>query len=551
MKVIIVGGVAGGASAATRLRRQMEDAEIIVIERGPDVSFANCGLPYYLGGVISQREKLLITTPEGLRTRFKLDVRTLSQVESIDRTQKSVQIRNLASNQVYVESYDKLILATGAAPLRPPISGLDLEGVFSLRSMQDSDRIFQALAGANSAVVVGAGFIGLEMVENLRHRKLQVTLVELSAQLLPPMDREMTTPLEEVLKREQVTLHLGDSLDAIERTDQGLKVHLKSGLTGTTDIVILGVGVRPENGLAVQAGLSVGVRGGVQVDEQMRTSDPDIYAVGDLVEVSDFVTHQATQIPLAGPANRQGRLAADSIAGLPARFRGTQGTSVVAVFDTTAAATGASEKTLKAQKMAYDKIYIHANHHAGYYPGANVLALKLLFEPETGKVLGAQAVGKAGVDKRIDVLAMAIQAGLTVFDLEESELCYAPPYGSAKDPVNMAGFVAANKIRGQHPQVSPENIAWDHFLLDVRTSSEFARGHIVGAINVPLDELRSHLSDLPVDRPILAYCQGGLRGYLAARILLQKGFAVTNLAGGFESYKMFGCPQPQTSGATN
>ncbi|MBT9581834.1 FAD-dependent oxidoreductase [bacterium] len=551
MKVIIVGGVAGGASAATRLRRQMEDAEIIVIERGPDVSFANCGLPYYLGGVISQREQLLITTPEGLRSRFKLDVRTLSQVELIDRAQKNVQIRNLTNEQVYVESYDKLILATGAAPIRPPIAGLDLEGVFSLRSMQDSDRILQALAGANSAVVVGAGFIGLEMVENLRHRNLQVTLVELSDQLLPPMDREMTTPLQEVLKREQVTLHLGDSLETIERTDQGLKVHLKSGLTGTTDVVILGVGVRPENGLAMQAGLSVGPRGGVQVDEQMRTSDRDIYAVGDLVEVTDFVTSRATQIPLAGPANRQGRLAADSIAGLPVKFRGTQGTSVVAVFDMTAAATGASEKALNTHKIPYDKIYVHANQHAGYYPGANPLTLKLLFEPETGKVLGAQAIGRDGVDKRIDVLAMAIQAGLTVFDLEESELCYAPPYGSAKDPVNMAGFVAANKIRGQHPQVSPENIAWDHFLLDVRTSSEYARGHIVGAANIPLDELRSRLSDLPTDRPILAYCQVGMRGYLATRILLQKGFAATNLAGGFKSYTMFGSPQPQTSKSTN
>jgi NADPH-dependent 2,4-dienoyl-CoA reductase/sulfur reductase-like enzyme len=320
MKVLIVGGVAGGASAATRLRRQMEDAQIVLIERGPEVSFANCGLPYYLGGIIEEREKLLITNPESLRSRFKLDVRTLSQVESLDRANKTVRIRNLQSNEVYSESYDKLILATGAAPIRPPMQGLDLEGVFSLRSMQDSDRIYQALTKANSAVVVGAGFIGLEMVENLRQRNLQVTLVELSEQVLPPLDREMTTPLEEALKREQVTLHLGDSLEAIERTSQGLKVRLKSGRTGTTDVVILGVGVRPENTLAVQAGLAVGPRGGVQVDEQMRSSDPDIYAVGDLIEVTDFVTARPTQIPLAGPANRQGRLAADSIAGKAARW---------------------------------------------------------------------------------------------------------------------------------------------------------------------------------------------------------------------------------------
>ena len=544
MKVLIVGGVAGGASAATRLRRQREDAEIILFERGAEVSFANCGLPYYLGNVIPERDQLLVTTPEQLRRRFNLDVRTLSLVESIDRKQQTVTVRNVETQQVYQESYDRLILATGAAPVQPPIQGLDLKGVFRLRSMQDTDQIFAALPYANSAVVVGAGFIGLEMVENLRRRNLQVTLVELSDQLLPPLDREMTPRLEDVLRREQVDLRLGDSLESIEQTDQGLKIHLRSGHSGTTDLVLVGVGVRPENSLAVQAGLAVGSRGGVQVDDQMRTTDPNIYAVGDLIEVTDFVTSKATQIPLAGPANRQGRLAADSIAGKSVSFRGTQGTAIVGLFDLTAAATGASEKTLKAQQIPYDKVYIHPNQHAGYYPGASQLTLKLLFAPQSGKILGAQAVGKEGVDKRIDVLAMALFAGMTVFDLEEAELCYAPPFGSAKDPINMAGFVAANKIRGEHPQVTVDALPWDHFLLDVRSPAEFARGHLPGAVNIPLDDLRARLGELPTSKPILAYCQVGMRGYLATRILLQKGLKVTNLAGGYLTYQHFGCPQP-------
>jgi len=542
MKVVIVGGVAGGASAATRLRRQLEKAEILLLERGPEVSFANCGLPYYLGGVIENRDQLLVTTPDKLRERFGLDVRILTQVESIDCQARKLTIRNLQTQQLYEESYDRLILATGAAPIRPPIQGLDLPGVFQLRSMQDTDRIFEHLKGARSAVVVGAGFIGLEMVENLRHRDLQCWLVELSPQVLPPLDREMTWPIEQELRQHQVELHLGDSLEAIEPVGSSLKVRLRSGASWQTDTVILGVGVRPENGLAVAAGLEVGPRGGIRVNEQMQTSDPNIYAVGDVVEVRDGVTGQPTQIPLAGPANRQGRLAADAIAGKKVRYRGTQGTSVVAVFGLTAAGTGASEKTLKALHREYRKVYVHPNQHAGYYPGARSLTLKLLYDPSDGKVLGAQAVGPAGVDKRIDVLAVAIQAGMTVFDLEETELAYAPPYGSAKDPVNMAGFVAANQLRGDHPQVSVEELSANDLVVDVRTTAEFARGHLPGAIHVPVDELRGRLSELPRDRSLVVYCQVGMRGYLATRILLQEGFSVRNLSGGYRNYELYGKP---------
>ena len=536
MKILIIGGVAGGASAATRLRRNLEDAEIIMVERGPEVSFANCGLPYYLGGVIEGRDQLLVTTPEKLRERFRLDVRTLTAAESIDREGKTVTLRDLKTQNVYQESYDYLIMATGAAPMRPPLPGIDLPGVFSLRSMQDTDRIFESLPKVKRAVVVGAGFIGLEMVENLRHRGIEVDLVELSAQVLPPFDREMTYPLEQALKANQVTLHLGDSLTSIE---PGLQVHLQSGKSWQADLVLLGIGVRPENTLAVQAGLEVGPRGGVVVNEQMLSSDPNIYAVGDLVQTIDAISHKPTQIPLAGPANRQGRIAADCIAGKTASYRGTQGTAVVGLFNQVAAATGASEKALRAQNVPFAKVYVHPNQHAGYYPGAKSLTLKLLFQPSDGKILGAQAVGQDGVDKRIDAIAVAIQGGLTVYDLEEMELCYAPPFGSAKDPVNMAGFVAANMLRGDHPQVSVEDLRPEMNLIDVRTHSEFAAGHIPGAQHIPLDNLRERLDEVSSDKEAIVYCQVGLRGYLATRILLQKGFKVRNLSGGYKTFVMF------------
>jgi NADPH-dependent 2,4-dienoyl-CoA reductase/sulfur reductase-like enzyme/rhodanese-related sulfurtransferase len=541
MKLLIVGGVAGGASAAARARRLSEEAEIVLFERGPDVSFANCGLPYFLGGEIASRDRLQVVTPERLRGRFRLDVRTRSSVESIDRAAKRVRVRELATGRSYDEGYDKLILAPGAAPIRPPLPGIDLPGVFTLRNLQDMDRIKERMGrGVRRAVVVGAGFIGLEVAENFVRAGIQTTLVELQNQVLPPMDGEMTTPVARHLADRGVTLLTGESAEAFEPSAEGPVVRLESGHRLPAQLVVLGVGVRPESGLAVAAGLEVGPRGGIRVNEQLQTSDPDVYAVGDAVEIRDFVTGEPTQVPLAGPANRQGRLAADHAFGRRVRYRGTQGTAVVRVFDRTAAITGASEKTLRRSGQAYRKVYVHATHHAGYYPGAEAMTLKLLFEPEGGRLSGAQAVGGAGVDKRIDVLAVALQAGMTVFDLEEMELAYSPQYGSAKDPVNMAGFVAAGLLRGDHPQVDAESVAVgaraDDFLLDVRTPAEFAGGHIPGAVTVPLDELRSRLGELPPDREIAAYCQVGQRGYLATRILRQKGFKASNLGGGYTTY---------------
>jgi len=545
MKLVIIGGVAGGASAAARARRLSEDARIVLFERGPDVSFANCGLPYYLGGTISQRDKLLVTTAQRLHERFHLDVRTRASVEAIDRAAKKVRVHDLANGREYEESYDKLILAPGAAPIRPPLPGIDLPGVHTLRNLQDTDQIKARIdQGVRQAVVVGAGFIGLEMVENLVRRGIATTLVELQDQVLPPLDREMTTPIAEALAAHGVTVLLNDSATAFEPAAEGLTVCLKSGRQMSAQLVILGVGVRPENKLAVDAGLEVGPRGGIRVNEYLATSDPDIYAVGDAIEVADFVSGEPAQIPLAGPANRQGRIAADNVFGRAVRYRGTQGTAIVGLFDRVAAMTGASEKALRRANRAFRKIYIHPAHHAGYYPGAEAMTLKLLFDPASGRILGAQAVGGAGVDKRIDVLAVAIQAGMTVFDLEEMELAYAPQFGSAKDPINMAGFVAAGLLRGDHPQrdldavlaLPPEDRP---LLLDVRTPQEFSQGHIAGAVNVPVDELRARLGEVPRDREIAVYCQVGQRGYLATRILMQAGYAVANLGGGYKTYKLW------------
>ena len=544
MKLLIVGGVAGGASAAARARRLSEDAQIILFERGPNVSFANCGLPYYVGGEIVERDKLLVVTPERLQTRFELDVRTRSSVEAIDRTAKKVRVRDLSTGREYEQSYDKLILAPGAAPLRPPIPGIDLPGIYTLRNLQDVDRIKQKVdEGVKQAVVIGAGFIGLELVENLVRRGVTTTVIELQDQVLPPFDKEMTIPIADHLAAKGVSLLLGESAEASERSAGGLVVRLKSGHRLSAQLVILGVGVRPENKLAVETGLEVGPRGGIRVNEHLQTSDPDIYAVGDAIEVKDFVTGQPTQVPLAGPANRQGRIAADHIFGRDACYRGTQGTAIVRVFDLTAAMTGASEKTLQRAKQAYRKVYVHPTHHAGYYPGAEGMTLKVVFAPTDGKLLGAQAVGGQGVDKRIDVLAVAIQAGMTVFDLEEMELAYSPQYGSAKDPINMAGFVAAGLLRGDHPQADVAAVTLSEngrlVLVDVRTPQEYAGGHISGAVNIPVDDLRSRLGELPHDREVAVYCQMGQRGYLAVRILAQAGFKVVNLGGGYKTYKLF------------
>jgi NADPH-dependent 2,4-dienoyl-CoA reductase/sulfur reductase-like enzyme/rhodanese-related sulfurtransferase len=545
MKLLIIGGVAGGASAAARARRLSEEAHIVLIERGPDVSFANCGLPYYIGGQIAEREKLLVVKPALLRSRFNLDVRTRSAVEAIDRSAKTVRVRDLASGREYEEPYDKLILATGAAPFRPAIPGIDLPGVFTLRNLQDTDAIKECVdKGVKQAVLLGGGFICLELAENFVRRGIATTVVEKNEQILTPFDNEMTTPIVQELADKGVTLLLGQSAESLEQTADGLVVCLNSGQRVPAKLVVFGVGVRPENKLAVDCGLEVGPRGGIRVNQHLQTTDPDVYAVGDAIEVQDAVSGDPTQVPLAGPANRQGRIAADNVFGRQSTYRGTQGTAIVGVFDKTAAMTGSSEKSLRRANQPFRKVYIHPTHHAGYFPGAEAMTLKLLFDPKTGRILGAQAVGGVGVDKRIDVLAVAIQTGMTVFDLEEMELAYAPQYGSAKDPINMAGFVAGGLLRGDHPQVDVEAVlttptADRPYLLDVRTPQEFASGHISGAVNIPVDDLRSRLGELPRDRQIAAYCQVGQRGYLATRILLQGGFSAANVGGGYKTYKLF------------
>lgn len=546
MKLVIVGGVAGGASAAARARRLSETSQILLFERGPDISFANCGMPYYLGGEITDRDKLLVVTPERLQQRYRINTRTHSEVTAIDRSTRTVSVRELRTGHTYVESYDKLIIATGAAPLRPPLPGLDLPNIFALRNLDDMDRIQSAITPqTKDVVVVGAGFIGLELIENFVRRGLNTTVVELADQVLPPLDREMTTPIRQELDRHHVTVRLQDAVSGFTAQDGRLAVQLKSGDTLSADLVVLGIGVRPENQLAVDAGLEVGPRGGIRVNPQMQTSDPHIYAVGDVVETFDFVTGDPTQVPLAGPANRQGRLAADHIFGRSVAYRGTQGTAILRVFNLTAACTGLSEKLLQRQQRAYRKVYTHPAQHAGYYPGAQAMSLKLLFDPEDGRILGAQGVGGDGVDKRIDVLAMAIQGRLTVADLEQAELAYSPQYGSAKDPVNMLGFVASEVLRDEHRQTTVEALLSADpppLVVDVRTPTEFADGHLPGAINIPVDDLRERLQELPTDRPIVTYCQVGQRGYLAQRILKQRGYDVANLSGGYKTWLLSASP---------
>jgi NADPH-dependent 2,4-dienoyl-CoA reductase/sulfur reductase-like enzyme/rhodanese-related sulfurtransferase len=541
MKIVIIGGVAGGASAAARARRLDETAEIIVFERGHHPSFANCGLPYYVGGKIESRKKLLVAPIEMLRQRHRLDVRVRSEVTKIDRDRSEVHVKNLETGDQSTETYDKLIIATGASPFRPPIPGIDRSRVMELRDLEDADRMHGiATSGAKRAVIVGAGFIGIEVAENLVRRGIHVTVVELADQILPPWDREMVGPIETHMADQGVQVRLNDSVTGFHDNNESLRIDLQSGDTLEADFAVVSIGVRPESKLAVDAGLECGPRGGVVVNDHMQTSDPNIYAVGDVTQVSCFVSKAPVQIPLAGPANRQGRIAADHIFGRASTYRGTQGTAVVGVFGMTAAMTGLSEKLLQRSQSPYEKIYIHPSDHAGYYPGARGMTLKLIFDPSSGVILGGQCVGTNGVDKRIDVLAMAIQAGLTVYDLEEVELCYAPQYGHAKDPINMAGFVASGVLRGDQPIVHvdqfPADVAHDSFVLDVRSESEYSDGHIHGATNIPLESLRERLSELPTDRAIAVYCKVGQRGYVATRILLQNEFNVANVSGGYTSW---------------
>lgn len=554
-KLVIVGGVAGGATAAARARRLDETAEIVLLERGHDVSFANCGLPYHIGGEIAQRGALLVQTPAGLDARFNLDVRIRSEVVRIDRTARRVHIRDLARDREYTEGYDALLLAPGAAAIVPPLPGINHPAICTLRNMADMDRIKERVEHrAQSAVVVGGGFIGLEMVENLRRRGLTVALVELLPQVMPPLDPEIAARLHRELAAQGVALHLADAVT--EFADQGgrVRARLKSGAALEADLVVLAVGVRPESTLARAAGLTLSERGAIIVDEHMRTSDPHIYAVGDAVQVRDPVLGGDTVIPLAGPANRQARIAVDHIFGRPSRYRGTFGTSVVRVFNVTAALTGVTEKTLRQRGVAYKKVYVHRPQHVGYFPGAQLMTIKLLFAPTDGKILGAQIVGGAGVDKRIDVLATAQQAGLTVMDLETLELAYAPQYGAAKDPVNIAGNVAANALRGDEDFVDPAELGDDALpnwtILDVREPREFEAGHVPGAILIPLGQLRVRWEEIPTNKPLAVYCAVGQRAYYATRILRAKGLHPRNIAGGFTMYSLCHArpPVPGTCG---
>ena len=556
-RIVIVGGVAGGASAAARARRLSEDAKIIVFERGHDVSFANCGLPYHIGGEIEERKRLLVQTPKSLHARFRIDVHVRHEVVAIDRERREVVVRNLDGNgdggKEFRQGYDSLVLSPGAEAIYPPIPGAQSNRVLTLRNMADMDAINTIIADKNpkSAVVVGGGYIGLEMVEALRRRGLAVTLVELADQVMGPADAEMVTPLHQELVLHGVDLRLGTSVTEFVYNGSGngngedvLNVLLSSGETLSCGLVVLAVGVRPEVKLAKTAGLEIGSLGGIIVDEHMRTSDPHIFAVGDAVEVKDFLSGAQSLIPLAGPANRQGRITADNIFGRTSTYKKTQGTAICKVFNLAIGMTGMSEKALRRAKIAFEKVYVHPASHAGYYPGAHPVSLKLLFDPKDGRVLGAQAVGAAGVDKRIDVLATAIRAGMSVFDLEELELAYAPPYGSAKDVVNYAGFVAANALRGDVLLCHSENIlnpTVDQELLDVRTGDEVASGTIEGAVHVPVDQLRDRLGELSKDKEWLVFCQVGLRGYVACRILMQHGYKCRNLTGGYKTYLMETC----------
>lgn len=541
-KIVVVGGVAGGATAAARARRLSEDAEIVVLERGPHVSFANCGLPYFLGREITEEADLVLQTPESLRARFNIDVRVRSEVTRIDRSASAVEVCNLSDGSIYREPYDALILSPGARPVKPPIPGIDRPGHFTLRNVPDVEQINAWLTerAAKRAVVVGGGFIGLEMTEQLARRGARVSLVEALPQVMSVLDCELAALLHSELERNGVDLHLGDAVAAFDDpTPNGTAstVVLRSGARLPADIVILAIGVRPETDLAREAGLQIGELGGIRVDEGMRTSDEHIWAVGDAVEVKHAVTGKWCLLPLAGPANRQGRIAADQVMGRDSQYSGSWGTGILRLFDLVAAGTGANERMLLAAKLPCETVYVHPSSHAGYYPGADTLSIKLIYEPKSGRLLGAQVVGREGADKRIDVLATALQARATVDDLAALELAYAPPFGSAKDPVNLAGMAAGNALRGDVALVRwnevEKMVEQGALLLDVRTKSETDHGTIPGAITIPLNELRARLEELPRDRDIVVYCRSGQRSYYACRTLIQHGFRVMNLTGAY------------------
>jgi NADPH-dependent 2,4-dienoyl-CoA reductase/sulfur reductase-like enzyme/rhodanese-related sulfurtransferase len=560
MKVIIVGGVAGGASCAARLRRLDEKAEILMVERGPYVSYANCGLPYHVGGVIPQESSLLVANEQVFRALYGIDVRTSCEAVAIDRKKKTVDLKNVQTGEVTTESYDKLVLSPGAASVHPPLPGIDLPGIFHVRTVPDARTIREWIAGGTDflagmsrysgiqyvkpttrAVVIGGGFIGLETAENLVHLGFEVTLLQKLPQLLGPLDEEVARLVEEHVKRNGVNVVLNDAAAGFAELEGGAtEVQTASGKAYPADIVILAIGVRPDTTLAKAAGLDIGERGGIRVDDQMHTSDPDIFAVGDAIEVKDVVTDEWSLMALAGPANRQGRIAADVIAGRGSRFRGVQGTAIIGLFGGAAAWTGINERTLvRLGDDDYEKVFIFPNSHAGYYPDAKMIGMKVIFRKSDGRLLGAQALGHDGpaVDKRISARAVALQMGATIYDLEESELCYAPQFGSAKDPINYAGMVAADVLRNDMP-IAHWNESEGAFLLDVRQPVELVVESVSGAVNIPLPELRSRLGELPKDREILVICRSAQRAYYATRILLQNGFKARNLSGGTLSRAM-------------
>ncbi|OCH34133.1 FAD-dependent oxidoreductase [Aliivibrio fischeri] len=541
-KIVIIGGVAGGASAAARARRLSEDAQIIMLERGPFVSFANCGLPYHIGGDIKDRDNLLLQTPDSFLARFNVDVRVMNEVISINRSEKTITIKSLVDNTEYQESYDFLLLSPGAGPIVPPIPGINNSLTFSLRNVPDMDRIIASIKDnkPQHATVVGGGFIGLEMMEAFHQLGIKTTLLELADQVMTPVDREMAGFVHKEIKDKGIDLRLGSALQEVVETETGLTLSLSTGEVLDTNLLIMAIGVKPETKLANEAGLQLGELGGIYTNDQLQTSDPFIYAVGDAIEEKDFVTGNQTLVPLAGPANRQGRMAADNMLGRNESYQGTQGTAICKVFDLAIASTGKNEKTLKHEGISYEKVFVHTASHASYYPGAEIVSFKLLFSPETRKILGAQAVGKDGIDKRIDVMAVAQRAGMTVDQLEHLELTYAPPFGSAKDVINQAAFVANNLIKGDTKAIhfdEVDNLNENQILLDVRNPAELINvGYIKGAMNIPVDQLRQRMHELPKDKEIIIYCQVGLRGNVAYRQLVNNGFKARNLIGGYRTY---------------
>lgn len=543
MKVVIVGGVAGGATAAARIRRLDENADIKIFEKSGYISYANCGLPYYIGGEISDREELTLQTPESFNARFRVDVKVRHEVVAINPDRKTVTVRNLSGGEVFEEKYDKLVLSMGAKPIRPNLPGIDDERIFTVRNVEDTFRIKDYIDATKPerAVVIGGGFIGIEMAENLRRLGTEVTLVEAAPQLMAPFDGDMAAFIHAEVRAAGVKLVLGGMVDGFESNGKSLGVRLKDGVTISCDMAVLAIGVAPDTALAKDAGFELGIKGSIVVNERMETSVSDVYAVGDAVQIKNFVTGKPALISLAGPANKQARIAADNICEKDSRYNGAQGSSVIKVFRLTAAATGINERTAKSEGIDADKVILSPMNHAGYYPGGKIMTMKVVFEKGTYRLLGAQIVGFDGVDKRIDVLATAIRAGMKVTDLTELDLAYAPPYSSAKDPVNMAGFMAENirdGLVGQWYYDDEPTLPRDGSvtLLDVRTAQEFATGNIDGFVNIPVDELRERAGELDKDKPVYVICQSGLRSYIAARILAGRGFEVYNFAGGYRFY---------------